>query len=162
MCVAIFWRKIFGVTRGWPWQEIKELTALSCHQSAICLLWCLWHPPENCSKGLLYLKQGNVPGQTCFRIIDDKWCRALCPGCLCCLHAKHILIAFSVWWMCVVPTSVALEPVEPWLLLSACIHPPSSVSVHQGSAFSVTQQNLEQCGSFRDEFVPCTRGHLYP
>lgn len=62
---------------------------------------CLWHPPENCSKVLLCLKKGSVPGQTCFSILGDKpvqgtvpWAALLsscqahfnCVSSLICLH----------------------------------------------------------------------------
>lgn len=155
MYVVILWKKkIFEVTRGWPRQEMKELTALSCPQSAICYNVCGTHLK-------IEVKVSWISSRGVFRIIDDKRCRALCPGWFCCLRAKHILIAFPVWCMCVVSSSVALEPVEPWLLVTVRAHPPSSVSVHQDSDFSVTRQNLEQCGSCRGQRWVCPL-HSWP
>lgn len=170
MCVVILWRKVFVKLpgdgqdkRGKSWQPWAASS-----QQFVCYYVCLWHPPENWSNALPCLKRGSVPGQTCFRIIDDKLVQGTVPWVallsLCQAHFNWIssLMYLCILWLSSCGANGALPPHH-------CVYSSSQlwVSVHQASAFSVTQQNLELCGSCRGQTWVCPLqfmawGHLYP
>lgn len=133
MCLFIFWRKIFvklpGDGQNKRWKNWQLWAASS--QQFVCYYVCLWHPHENWSKGLLCLKKGSVPGQTCFRIIEDKPVQGTVPWmALLSLCQAHFNCISSLRWVYSLARQLwrngALAP-------DHCAHstPQLCVSVHQ-------------------------------